>query len=127
MELAEETQSLWIDAVRHPLGLRVHVWGAQTYANTLAYWRAILRYLRLTSAQNLIVLDELEGEGLSETEWLALVLEVAALGLAVKRIAHVRPRGREVVEYCELYARNAGYDARVFVTEAEAERWLRNG
>lgn len=127
MEIVEEPQSLWIDAVRHPLGLRVHVWGEDTYANTIAYWRAILRYLRLTGASNVIVVDELEGAGLSETEWLQVVLEVTSLGLAAVRIAHVRPRGRQVIEYCELYARNAGYDARVFVREAEAERWLRDG
>ncbi|QNP40971.1 hypothetical protein [Lysobacter solisilvae (ex Woo and Kim 2020)] len=126
MNQIDEPQSLWVDAARHPLGLRVRVWGEETYENTVAYWRAILRHLRLTGAGNLLVVDELEGAGLSEPEWLELVIEIAALGLGPVRIAHVKPHGRRAVEYCELFARDAGYDARVFTSEQDAERWLRD-
>lgn len=127
MDPVDEPQSLWVDAARHPLGLRVHVRGEETLANTLAYWRAILRHLRLTHARNLLVLDELQGGGLGESEWLELVREVASMGLGNIRIALVRPGGRQQAEYCELHARNAGYDTRVFNSEPEAELWLREG
>jgi hypothetical protein len=30
-------------------------------------------------------------------------------------------------EYCEIFAREAGFDARVFSNEATAELWLRYG
>ena len=124
MDMMEEPQSLWIDAARHPLGLRVHVRGKETFDNTMAYWGAITRYLRLTGARNLIVFDELAGDALTESEWLDLVLKMAGTGLEQVRIAHVKPRGRSEIEYCELHARNAGYDARVFTSEQDAERWL---
>jgi len=121
----EEPQSLWIDAARHPLGLRVHVRGEETFHNTVAYWHAIVRYLRLTGARNLILPDELAGEILTESEWLDLALRMAGLGLEQVRIAHVKPRSRNEIEYCELLARHAGYDARVFTSEQDAELWLR--
>jgi len=127
MDQVEEQPSLWVDAVRHPLGLRVHVKGEDNFANTAAYWRAIVRHLRLTHARNLIVFDELEGEGLSESEWLDLVACMDGMGLEQVRIAHVKARGRSEIEYCELFARSAGYDARVFACEQEAERWLLAG
>ncbi|HEU0306065.1 MAG TPA: hypothetical protein VFR30_03760 [Lysobacter sp.] len=126
MDVTEEPQSLWIDAARHPLGLRVHVQGEGTFDNTVAYWHAISRYLRLTGARNLILLDELAGDTLAESEWLELVLRMADMGLEQVRIAHVKPRGRNGIEYCELHARDAGYDARVFANEQDAERWLRS-
>lgn len=127
MDQVEEQPSLWVDAKRHPLGLRVHVKGEDNFDNTAAYWRAIVRHLRLTHARNLIVFDELEGEGLSESEWLDLVTHLDGMGLEQVRIAHVKPRGHNRVEYCELFARSAGYDARVFACEGEAERWLLAG
>jgi len=126
-ELVEERQSLWVDAVRHPLGLRVHVKGEDNFDNTAAYWRAIVRHLRLTHARNLILFDELEGDGLSETEWLALLPHMEGTGLAQVRIAHIKSRGRGEAEQCERCARDAGYDARVFSCEQEAERWLLAG
>jgi len=127
MDLVDETQTLWVDAERHPLGLRVHVRGSGTYENTAAYWRAIQRHLRLTRARNLLLLDELQGDGLSEAEWLDLVVHMAGMGLEEVRIAHVKPAGVKDVEYCELFARDAGYQARVFACEQEAERWLLAG
>jgi hypothetical protein len=52
---------------------------------------------------------------------------MADTGLKRFRIAHVKPKGMHEIEFCELYARDAGYDARVFNSEDAAERWLRNG
>jgi len=43
------------------------------------------------------------------------------------RIAHVKPQGLQRVEYCELFAREAGLTARVFTEESVADLWLRHG
>jgi hypothetical protein len=120
--VVEEAQSLWIDAARHPLGLRVHIRGEENFGNAVAYWNAIARYLRLTGARNLILFDELDGAALAESDWLELVSRMDGLGLEQVRIAHVKPRGANA--YCELFARGAGYDTRVFTREQDAERWL---
>jgi hypothetical protein len=127
MEPVDEPQTLWIDAARHPLGIRVHVRGRETLANTEAYWAAAVRYLRMTGAGKLLLVDELDGEGLEESEWRGLVEKMANFGLEQVRIAHVKPHGLRTVEYCERLSRAAGYEARLFTSEAEAERWLGDG
>ena len=43
------------------------------------------------------------------------------------RVAHVKPIGLQNIEYCEIHAREAGLDARVFTNEMEASLWLRYG
>jgi hypothetical protein len=48
-------------------------------------------------------------------------------GLEQMRIAHVKPHGLHRIEYCEIFAREAGFDARVFDDEHAAELWLRYG
>ena len=127
MDLLDEPQSLWIDAVRHPLGLRVHVRGARTCENTVAYWRAILRRLRLTGAQNVLLVDELDGDGLSESEWLGVMMQIAGMGPERIRIAHVKPTGMDDIACYERFVRDVGYEAKVFDREEDAERWLREG
>jgi len=124
MELGLEPQSLWVDAIRHPAGLRVHVRGEETFDNVVSYWRAILRHLRLTRARNLLLLDSLEGQGLSGAEWRELLVHLDGMGLEDVRIARVRRDERNEIGHFELYARQAGYDARVFRDEREAEHWL---
>ena len=118
---------LQIEVMPHPLGLRVHVRGEETFANTVACWRSIHDHLGAATGAGLLVVDELQGEPLSEAHWLELVLMMADTGLKRFRIAHVKPRGMHEIEFCELYARDAGYDARVFTSEHAAERWLRSG
>jgi len=39
----------------------------------------------------------------------------------------VRPSGLHALEYCEIFAREAGFTARVFQSEHEADVWLRYG
>ena len=48
-------------------------------------------------------------------------------GLQRLRIAHVKPAGLQAIEYCEIFAREAGIEAKVFEHEALAEIWLRYG
>jgi hypothetical protein len=43
------------------------------------------------------------------------------------RIAHVKPLGLEQVEHCELFATQAGFEARVFSDERVAGLWLHYG
>jgi hypothetical protein len=119
--------SLQVDIAPHPLGLRVQVRGEETLANTIAYWRAILVAARTASGNGLLLIDELQGDALTEAQWLELVVHTDSEQVRGLRIAHVKPRGLQAVEYCELYARANDIDARVFVDEAAAARWLRDG
>jgi hypothetical protein len=73
------------------------------------------------------VCDDLRGAELTREEWCTLVDTMAGRGLEEVRIAHVKPSGLAQIEYCELCAREAGFDARAFADLAEAERWLRYG
>lgn len=118
---------LQVEVEPHPLGLRVRVRGEETLANTIAYWRAILAATKDVEGRGVLLVDELQGTALAEAQWLELVVHVDSERLRTLKVAHVKPRGLQHVEYCELYARAHGIDAGVFVDEAAAERWLRGG
>jgi len=118
---------LIIHSSPHRAGLRVEVHGPGTYENTLAYWRSIAATLATLHPRGLLLVDETTGEPLSPIQWKALVLAMEGTGLEHLRIAHVKPHGLQRIEYCELYAREAGMEARVFTDEAEADLWLRHG
>ena len=108
-------------------GLRVEVSGASTLDHTIAYWRAIVSEAKLRHPRNLLLVDRTVGEALSAEEWKALVATLNGTGLESTRIAHVKPNGLEQLEYCELFALEAGFSARVFYDEAQADLWLRHG
>jgi len=108
-------------------GLRAHVRGERTLANTIDYWEAILDRVRQVHPRWLFVCDELRGHELSAKEWEKLVEAMVGRGLEGLRIAHVKPHGLDHIEYCEIYARRAGLDARAFVDAGVADRWLRYG
>ncbi|MFC3551755.1 hypothetical protein ACFOLC_12130 [Lysobacter cavernae] len=128
MKLTQTMQtSLEVEIDDHPLGLRVHVQGEETYENTLAYWLMIAPRLETAQGKGLLLIDELLGPPMSEQQWLELVLTMEYAQLWRYRIAHVKPRGLKEVEYCELFARDANLDAKVFTDEREAERWLGEG
>jgi hypothetical protein len=105
-------------------GLRVRVRGEETYQNTLACWREIARAAQADQARRILLVDELRGTPLTEAQWLQLVLSMADEGIAHLRIAHAKPLGMHDVEYCEVFARDAGIDARVFASEDAANAWL---
>lgn len=127
MDDTASESSLQVEVAPHALGLRVHVRGEETLANTIAYWRAILAAARTASGNGLLLIDELRGDALTEAQWLELVVHTDSEQIRGLKIAHVKPRGLQEIEYCELYARANDIDARVFVDEAAAERWLRGG
>jgi hypothetical protein len=107
-----------------PDGLRVHVRGVENYRNTLAYWHEIARAVRADGARRLLLVDELRGTPLTEAEWLQLVLSMSDAGIGHLRIAHAKPLGLHDAVFCEVFARDAGIDARVFASEAAASAWL---
>lgn len=121
------TQRLTIRTELQRIGLRVEVSGSGTYANTLAYWRAIVEAVNEHQPRALLLVDRTTGPALEAAEWKSLVEAMSGSGLERLRIAHVKPSGLQQIEYCELYAREAGFTARVFTDESEAAIWLRYG
>jgi uncharacterized radical SAM superfamily Fe-S cluster-containing enzyme len=105
----------------------MEVRGVGTYENTLDYWLTIAAKLREHHVPGLLLIDETTGEPLPAEKWKALVRAMTGKGLEHVRIAHVKPHGLQRIEYCELSAREAGLEARVFTDEAEADLWLRYG
>jgi len=122
-----QPDSLLIRTAQHPAGLRVEVNGPGSYANTLAYWRTIAKVVTEQRPRGVLLIDRTSGPPLTAEEWQTLVDAMAGSGLEQVRIAHVKPQGLQRVEYCELFAREAGLTARVFTEESVADLWLRHG
>jgi hypothetical protein len=110
----------------HRAAWRVHVTGPISLANTIAYWTRIVEEIRADPKPVLLV-DEMHGAPLDAGDWEQLVKAMQGTGLEKVRIAHVKPRGLDAVEYCEIFAREAGFEARVFTDENTAALWLRHG
>ncbi|MGH8027624.1 MAG: hypothetical protein ACREO0_12950, partial [Pseudoxanthomonas sp.] len=104
----------------HPAGLRARVTGEASLENTVAYWRAIVSELERRPSSALLLIDEMRGQPLTEEQWRQLVEAMKGGPLDKVRIAHVKPLGLQSVEYCELFAIEAGMHARVFSDEDEA-------
>ena len=111
----------------HPAGLKARVQGEGSLENTLAYWQAIVAELEARPTPALLLIDETRGDPLPEQDWQQLVEAMKGKGLDQLRIAHVKPLGLQSIEYCELFALEAGMRARVFSNEDEAVTWLRYG
>lgn len=107
--------------------LRVHVRGPASFEATMAYWREIMEESHRDRPDFVLLIDELRGPALGAVEWQALVASLRGSNLETVRIAHVKPHGLDEVEYCELSARQVGFQARVFVNERLARLWLRYG
>lgn len=122
-----DASGLTLQFSRHPLGLRAHATGRNSLPNAIACWQAIVSELQDRPERALLLVDELHGAPLLADDWRAVLTAMAGRGLEQVRIAHVRPAGRQPVEHCEVFARDAGIEARVFHDEAAGERWLRYG
>ena len=105
--------------------LRARASGTSSFASTVACWQRIVAEVRAHAPETLLLVDELHGRGLTELEWESLVQATKGMGLENVRIAHVKPQGLEAMEYCEIYSREVGLDARVFDDESIADHWLR--
>lgn len=121
------TDTFTIRIASHPAGIRVAVSGESNYDNTLAYWRVIITEVQARHPKGVLLIDELLGKPLSAEEWKSLVAAMHGHGLEKTPLAHVKPQGLQLVEHCEIYAQEAGFDARVFEDEAVADLWLRHG
>ncbi len=113
--------------------LTVHLRGAVSpeanLAVTTEYWQQIARAVREVGAEQLLVLDELPGEVMSDSELLRFFDGVAGLGMQAVQIAYVEGRADQVarIEYAQLLALERGYRVRMFGNEPEARLWLRYG
>lgn len=107
--------------------LRVEVAGESSFENTIAYWQAIVSEVRRERPRGMMLIDELHGTPLAGAQWRQLVESMRGRGLEGIRIAHVKPQGLQALEYCELHAREVGFDARAFDRERAAEFWLLYG
>ena len=121
------TDGYRIEITPHGKGLRVHVAGEADVEDTRAYWREIAKAARERGAESLLLVDELAGQPLDESDWLSVVTSLQGEGLERLRIAHVKPLGLQQVEFCEIFARDSGIEARVFENETLADIWLRYG
>lgn len=126
LETLIEIDGVKVGATKNSGLLRVEVDGRETLANTVAYWQAICVQIRAGDVRSLLLVDTLHGgTPLSEQDWLELVVRMEGTGLERVRIAHVKPLGLNQVEFCEIYARDAGIDARVFLHADDAMAWLK--
>ena len=125
--MVASNDSYHLEITPHGSGLRAHVAGESSLDVTLAYWRAIARKSRECAADSLLLVDELIGEPLGEADWLTLVASMQGEGLEKLRIAHVKPLGLQQVEFCEIFARDSGIEAKVFENESLANIWLQYG
>ena len=116
-----------IEIAPHGNGMRAVVEGVSSVEATMGYWREIAGWARKHGAGTLLLVDRLVGPALGEADWLHLVTGMQGEGLEKLRIAHVKPLGLQGVEFCEIFARDAGIEARVFENETLADVWLRYG
>ncbi|HEY0661805.1 MAG TPA: hypothetical protein VGD21_10875 [Lysobacter sp.] len=110
--------------------LRAHVVGVNgTLETTLAYWLAIAAEVRARAPSMLLVVDDMTGEPPPPEQLQQFVSAMAGLGFEGLRIAYVEADGDQIplVEVAEIFAREQGFNARVFGNEADAAVWLRHG
>jgi hypothetical protein len=96
---------------------------------TVAYWLAIAAEVRVRRPARILIKDEMLGEPPPPAEIQQFIAAMAGQGFEGVRVAYVEADGEQVaqVEHGEIYAREQGFDARVFGNEHEAELWLRYG
>lgn len=100
-----------------------------TLARTHEYWARIAAKVDEYGAVQLLVLDELPGEVMSDADLLRFFDGIAGLGLDAVQIAYVEGRADQIarIEYVEQLALERGYRVRMFGNESEARLWLRYG
>ena len=94
-----------------------------------AYWLRIAEELRAVDASELLVIDGLQGEVMTDADLERFFALIDGSGLERARIAYVEARMDQMprIEYAELMARERGYTIRMFSNEADAAIWLRHG
>jgi hypothetical protein len=110
--------------------LRVCVTGVNgSLQTTVACWLAIAEEVRVRKPVRLLIKDDMVGEPPPPQEIEQFIRAMAGQGFEGVRVAYVEADGEQVpqVEHGEIYAREQGFDARVFASEQQAEMWLRYG
>jgi hypothetical protein len=110
--------------------LRVHVTGVNgSLETTVACFLAIAEEIRARRPACVLIKDEMSGEPPPPREIEQFIRAMAGQGFEGVRVAYVEADGDQVpqVEMGEIYAREQGFDARVFGNELQAELWLRYG
>jgi hypothetical protein len=94
-----------------------------------AYWLRIAEEVRATGADELLVIDGLQGEVMCDADLERFFVLLQGSGLEHARIAYVEARMDQMprIEYAELMARERGYTIRMFSNETDAVIWLRHG
>jgi hypothetical protein len=119
-----------LEYAERPGFLRVRVTGVNgSLQTTLACWLAIAEEVRVRRPTRLLIKDEMLGEPPPPVEIEQFIRAMAGQGFEGVRVAYVEADGEQVaqVEHGEIYAREQGFDARVFGSEPQAEMWLRYG
>ncbi|QIL20462.1 hypothetical protein [Thermomonas sp. HDW16] len=94
-----------------------------------AYWLRIAEELRAAGASELLVIDGLQGEVMTNADLERFFALIDGSGLDRARIAYVEARMDQMprIEFAELMARERGYTIRMFGNETDAAIWLRHG
>lgn len=112
--------------------LTVHLRGdAQetTLVRTYEYWARIAAAVRESGAGQLLVLDALPGEVMSDADLEQFFDRIAGLGFEDVQVAYVEGRVDQIarIEHVEQLALERGYRIRTFANEPNARLWLRYG
>lgn len=110
--------------------LRVEISGpADSLEVSLAYWRDIAAECERRGTRALLAVDLFENEPLKPAEVEQVIEAMRNSYVQNVRVAYCELNSAVVseAEYGELTAREAGFTARVFASEHEAEIWLRYG
>ena len=96
---------------------------------TFGYWVRIAAEVRATGASQLLVVDEMQGEVMTNEDLDRFFAGIGGHGLEGVRIAYVegRPDQMQRIEFVEQMALERGYTIRVFGNERDAVFWLRHG
>jgi hypothetical protein len=119
-----------LDYADRPGYLYVRVTGVNgSLETTVAYWMAIAAEVRARRPAQVMIKDEMLGEPPSPGEIQQFIAAMVGQGFEGVRVAYVEADGDQVaqVEHGEIYAREQGFDGRVFGSERQAELWLRYG
>jgi hypothetical protein len=130
MSLVPPQVPFTLEYAERPGYLFVRVTGVNgSLETTVAYWLAIAAEVRARKPAQVMIKDEMLGEPPPPGEIQQFIAAMAGQGFEGVRVAYVEADGEQVaqVEHGEIYAREQGFDARVFGNELLADLWLRHG
>lgn len=111
--------------------LRVTVSGGEdtSFPVTADYWLRIAAEVRATGARQLLFIDDMQGEVMTDADLQRFFDSIHGTGLEQARIAYVESRMDQIqrIEIVEQMALERGYHVRIFTHEPDALVWLRHG